>query len=474
MSKHNLISLAIAAILASPAAFAVDVTPATPDIFPTNALTSNTVVVSNGAPITIAAAADDNYLGRTTGYNIRVTLSNGAKFAAAVVPATGLNGEVVTIAGGGTVGSTSVTYSVVPATGVVQGDGILIGTGDFVINTVGFMANGTPLTIDVRVGDPVGGGQLALTSGTTIASAVQAWDVTYTAPLNGDIRIDVGAASGKKVFSSTGAVNLADTEYYNAGSVTVALDPTITNYLGMDTSVATAPLIITGANLAPFKGAGGFVSVQSTSACDYTGSTIYATVAVTNLTASIPIATTVDALNTNQYICFDANATTIILAQDIGATLTVKQTGYTPSPAFTDAGGVLLDMAYNGAVKYVWHFNPSSNIAQESYLRITNSSSTSGLFTIDSVCDDGSAGLPVSFTQGAGKSILLTSKDIELGNTTKGLTGAAGTCTANSAVGITAKRRLTVTGEVGSLEVQGFLRNRTSAGDVNTNVNDKD
>ena len=66
--------------------------------------------------------------------DVLVTLGGGAKFAANV-PAPGagnaLNGETVTIAGGGTVGASSVTYSVVPATGVVQGDGIRILPADF-------------------------------------------------------------------------------------------------------------------------------------------------------------------------------------------------------------------------------------------------------------------------------------------------------------------------------------------------------
>ena len=104
----------------------MDVTPATPDVFPTNAVTNNAQVFVNGAAITITASADDNYLGRSTGYNVRVSLANGATFAAVVPDATGVNGEAVTVAGGGQIGDTSVTYSVVPATGVVEGDGISI------------------------------------------------------------------------------------------------------------------------------------------------------------------------------------------------------------------------------------------------------------------------------------------------------------------------------------------------------------
>ena len=90
MSKNKLIALAIAAALASPAAYAVDVTPATPDVLPTNAITGNAQVVTNGDTIDIAASATDAYLGRSTGYNVRVTLNGGATFSAAVPAAAGL------------------------------------------------------------------------------------------------------------------------------------------------------------------------------------------------------------------------------------------------------------------------------------------------------------------------------------------------------------------------------------------------
>lgn len=474
MSKTNLIALAIAAALASPAAFAVNVTPAAPDVFPTNAMTGNAQVVSNGGTINIAASATDNYLGRSTGYNIRVTLSGGAKFSAVVPAASGLNGENVTIAGGGQIGDTSVTYSVVPNTGVVQGDGIQIAIGDFQVNNVGFLANGTPLSVDVRVGDPVGGNQLAATNGTTIASAIQGWVVAYAAPANTNIKIDVGTASAKKKYSSTGAVNVADTNNYNAGTVTIGLAPSLTNNLGLSLATATAPLKVNGADFTAFASGTGLVTLQSAAACDSTGTVINATVSGDKLSASIPAGTTAAALNAANNICFRSNGTTVIDDQDLDATLTIAQTGYASSPAFTDTTGKLLTMAYNGAVKRVWSFNPSTNADQQSYLRIMNTSGTAGLFTLDGTCDDGTSGNSVTFNLAAGRSMLLTSQDVELGNAAKGLTGAMGVCTTNTTAGVSGKRRMVVTGEVGTMEVQNFLRSGTSAGAVNTNVNNAD
>lgn len=470
MSKKNLIALAIAAVLVSPAAYAVNVTPMTPDVFPTNAFVNNTVTVSNGAAIKIAAAADDNYLGRTTGYNIRVTLGGGATFASVVNPAliTGLNGETVTIAGGGQVGDTSVTFTVTPAAAVVQGDGIAIGVGAFNVKNVAFMANdGAKLTIDVRVGDPVGGQELASRNGTAIAEAVQGWKIDFAAPANTAIRIDVGSNSGKKKFSSTGAVNLADTLLFNAGKVSVALDNSLTHPLGLNEATATAPLKVSGADFSAFAK----IFMSANADCS-TEDKVF-TIASNSQSASLASTVTVDDLQAAPHICFKAGGATVIQAQDLAASLSVSQTGTISSPAVGDNGDVL-DMAYNGAVVRVYHFNPSTNADQVSYLRVTNTSATTGLFTIDSVCDDGTAGSPVKFNLAAGRSILLTSGDIENGNATKGLTGAAGACTANNAAGVTAKRRLTITGEVGSMEVQNFLRNVTSAGMINTNVNNED
>lgn len=468
MSKKNLLALALASALLSPAAFAVEVTPATPDVFPTNAFVDAAVQVSNGAAIAIAADAGDNYLGRTTGYNIRVTLSGGATFAAAVdgLLVVGLNGETVTVAGGGQIGDSSVTFTVTPATAVVEGDGISIGAGAFVVDNAEFMANGTSLNIDVRVGDPVGGQQLALKTGTTIATAEEAWAVTYTAPGNTAIRIDVGSDSGKKMFSSDGLVNTADTVLYNAGKVAVTLNPDLTDALGLDVLTATAPLVITGADFSAFVD--GAITLQNTAACT-DATPIATTINAAGTTASVAAATTVSQLNARQFVCFEADGVTEIAAQDLSASLKIKQVNFLDSPTFTESAK-FLDLAYNGANKYVWHFNPASNADQVSYLRLTNTSTTAGLVTISGICDDGNSTPSVAKIDSfaAGKSILLTSKDVEQGNAAKGVSQGTGACAAGGKV------RLTVTGEFGSMEVQNFLRNVTSAGMINTNVNNAD
>lgn len=469
MSKFNLIALAVAATLAAPAAYAVDVT-TTADVFPTNAIVTG-ATVSNTSTIEIAAGATDNYLGRSTGYNVKVTLTGGAKFNTAVDVANvaGLNGEAVTIAGGGGVGSNSVTFSVVPVTGVVEGDGIEIDAGAFDLTNVDALKTGGTIGIDVRIGDPVGGNELASKNGTSIASAQEGWVVTYTAPSNVDARIDVGVDSSKKRFSSTGDVNLADTALFNAGSVTVSLNPDLTDTMGLSLATATAPLTITGVDFSAFKAIApatqGKIFLTSDATCA-AGTQIAATVAANGQSASIPAATTATALNTSKFICFQSNDETVIAAQTIGASLSVKQATFTASPAFTDAAGKLLAMKYNGSVVEVDHFNPASNATQISYLRVINPGTVAGLVSVSGVCDDGSAQAPVSLNLAAGNAVLLTAADLK--NGAKGLSAGFAQCS-------TGKSRLTVTGEFAGMKVQNFLRNVTAdGGQINTNVNNQD
>jgi len=186
----------------------------------------------------------------------------------------------------------------------------------------------------------------------------------------------------------------------------------------------------------------------------------------TKFTASVPVTANTGA---TYNVCAVANDTTVIEAQTIGLTAQIDLVGaLTKDPASVTENAFNV-LKYNGAVAKVWHFNPASNADQVSYLRLTNTSTTDGKVTIDATCDDGTAAptAAVITSLGAGKSILLTSRDVEQGNSAKQITGT-GAC----AVG--GKVRLVLTGEFASMQVQNFLRNNTSAGTINTNVNIED
>lgn len=72
--------------------------------------------------------------------------------------------------------------------------------------------------------------------------------------------------------------------------------------------------------------------------------------------------------------------------------------------------------------------NPGSNQTQQSFLRVVNKSSASGLVTLHAIDDNGepAPGGDLSFTLGPKESKNFNSMDYEEGNTTKGLTGAFG------------------------------------------------
>lgn len=169
-------------------------------------------------------------------------------------------------------------------------------------------------------------------------------------------------------------------------------------------------------------------------------------------------------------VCGLVDGETEIAAQTIGLTVQIDldHESTNDPAAVTDPSFNIL--RYNGAVEKVWHFNPATNQNQTSYLRITNTSGTDGLVEIDSICDDGTAAPGTAeFMLEAGHSVLLTSPDVVTGNTNKGVSGGVGEC----AVG--GKHRLTITGQFATMQVQNFLRNYTSVGQINTNVeNDGD
>lgn len=473
MSKYKIIAVAIAAALAAPAAFATTVTvgagPATPEILPSNAFVDATIVASNFSKVmTVAADATSVYLGRTTGYNIRITLSQGVFAGNPVATAAGFTGGV-SLAGGGDNLNTA-TFAVVPdagaagpparAAGVKTGDGIQFVAGAIDIDGVAALGTGGSISVAVQVFDPVGGNQLGATINATLINTIQGWVVTYTGG-DAEQRIDVGATSAKRFFGTTTVGSGAAITPFNAGRIAVALAPALTNPMGLATGTATAPVTIAGADLTAFKGTGA-VYLATADTCPTTAS-IPATVAVNSLSAAISNTTTVAAVNTAGFICFNGNDTVAIPAQSISSSVAVAQLNTISAPSVTSTN--LTAMSFNGSVANVKHFNPGSNVDQVSYLRVSNESSTAGLVSVAGICDSGvAAPTTATFTLGAGQSRLLTSQTLEAGT---GLTTAMGACATPG------KLRLTVTGEFAPMAVQNFLRNNSSAGQINTNVNNE-
>jgi len=101
--------------------------------------------------------------------------------------------------------------------------------------------------------------------------------------------------------------------------------------------------------------------------------------------------------------------------------------------------------------KLIVFANPASNQTQQSFLRVVNTSSETGLVTISGIDGNGNVapGGDLTFTLGPGESKNMNSLDYENGNVAKGLTGALG----NGA----GKWHLTVTSPL-NLEVMSLIR----------------
>ena len=95
--------------------------------------------------------------------------------------------------------------------------------------------------------------------------------------------------------------------------------------------------------------------------------------------------------------------------------------------------------------------NPASNQNQQSFLRVVNTSSATGLVTVSGIDDAGNpaAGGDLTFTLGPNEAKQFNSLDYENGNAGKGLTGALGDGTG--------KWRMSVTSPL-SLEVMSLIR----------------
>ena len=206
---------------------------------------------------------------------------------------------------------------------------------------------------------------------------------------------------------------------------------------------------------------GGKVLLVLHNACVSTAPTAQATGTVTATTATFTDVT-YDKL-ADMDICLIKDATDVIDATSISAAATIKRTA---SGKTNNGSGNALALAYNGANATVMHFNPASNTTVQSYLRITNTSAAAGKLSIKMTCDDGtSPGTAVITSLEAGKSILVESDNLEQGLAP--VNAGSGKCTSG-------KSRLDLTGEFGTMAVQNFMRNITSVGTINTNVNNKD
>lgn len=434
------------------------------------------------AAVAFSVAAPDILIGRsnTTG---QITVS--ATIVGAVLDAT-LASTDFTIPGtaafnsvSSTIGTSSFQFVMTPPTGAGFAAGAIFSIDNLELRSAtGLQTNGGSVTVAFEVRDTTTGTLLSSSTATAVLTSATASSTANAAGT--DNTIDV-LTNGKKLFAGAidfvtlGTVTVAQADV-NSGTgslqVASALGTTAAGNVSgggdfvYNTAVDTIKLTLNVPQSGAFSGAGnGFYASDIACATAFTPSpTKVAFVASgSDFIATVPV-TAPTGVTYN--ICAIADGTSVIEAQTIGLTSRIDLADILtrdPAAVTTTAFNVL---KYNGAVKKVWHFNPASNTSVVSYLRVTNTSSISGLVSVDGTCDTGLATPSTAkFTLGERQSRLLTAQELAAGT---GLIQGMGTCPGGG------KSRLVITGEFGSMEVQNFMRNNTSIGVINTNVNNAD
>lgn len=485
-------------------------------VYAQNIFASNSNTIASVLPFSINTTNSDVILGRTTGFNVRITLNTGrfdttddgtgATVGAGLKPSDTPAPWSISRAGGG-INANTVTYAVTPpATGigfsVIEGALFTLPPGAFVFENLAGLTIGSVLTGEIALQDPVGGATLATISVTFLVT--EEGVVVECDPAGGSVakRIDVAQVAsflGKRRFSPTGSIGGSSDNtgtppnnlFFNAGQVDLGVtgrtagfgfpgNSDVANSAGlfqMDPANDLYTVEISGTNFAPFNNAtGGDRIFLSTSATCATG----AGVSVAGVVNTAQDAATVEfnlvdltlpATGGTAFVCFQQSSSltpVAIDAQALSASVSVDIDNNTlrdPASAFSCP---LLPLRFNGTVVDVATFNPAGNTTQESFLRVSNPSNISGAVTIEGYDDAGAEATPITFNLDAGKSLQLNSSDLESGNTGKGLTGAFGNGDG--------KWRLTVTGEFKGMLVSSLNRNNTTGTLANmsaiSNLND--
>lgn len=488
--NRNTLALALAAALLPASAFAYSVgtgptaSPGdqTPEKIATADIVDATTAVTLSDDAFIRIASTDNIIGRTTGFGIRLTLSNGAEFTLAGVGINDVTLNAAMLAGGWTAtvaagdGTGSIVLSVSPnGSGVGVPDGDLLVLPNIVLDHLtALQASGQQVTLNVAFFDPVTTLPILTNQSTPLLESGNPLAIGCDTT-TGDLakRIDVGvtvAQASKTFFSSTGAIGLADSGTFDAGSITAAVAPGFTfSYLGTDafvTEVTGTFSAFKGAETAPGSGIFATTAFLSTDNCAtaitetastnaaadkitfaYTGTDVG--IAPGGFTASLCFQ--VPGGNTNQIDASAVNVTTKFTRGTFNATANTCSD---------------LPLQFNGSVVKVFTVNPAGNTTAVSFIRVSNWGNTGGKVTVQGWDDNGTAapGGNVTFNLAAGKSQQINSTDLENGNAGKGLTGALG-----DGAG---KWRLVVTGEFDGMVVSSL--NRNEANGTVTNLTDAD
>jgi len=479
--NRNTLALALAAALLPASAFAFNVTTAA-DTNPETIAAQLGTTVTTTQPFLVSIEAGDNIIGRTQGFNVKLTLLDGAKFN--VTPAAPTVGSAlvawnspVGVAGGApgssviqfllsNDGTTSQFVNVgdllsaltfdlqsVSTTGLTR---VLVelvdsGTGNVINNgssTFSFTSNlivrnnGIAFSCDTSVGDL--GKRIDVASDNTQASKT----LFTPGPVGG----------GTDAFGAIGSsLGTAGESFFNAGQINAAVSGGFAFVAG-----DTLDVTLSGVSFLPEFDAPGAIFLSTTANCATPGA-VPGVINMAGTQATFTFDPTVAATALPMFVCLDATGTDVIDQSALAVTATFTRG---TDPALTlGAGCDLLPLQFNGSVVKVFTFNPAGNTTQESFLRVSNWGNTGGKVTVEGWDDAGAAGASdITFTLPAGESLQFNSGDVENGNATKFTSGAFG-----DGAG---KWRLVVTGEFDGMNVTSLNRNNTVG--TLTNLTDSD
>jgi hypothetical protein len=422
--------------------------------------------------------APDILIGRTnaTGQITVEVVLNGAVLRTAPTTGTvGAQGTVNTVSA--SAGASAFQFTITPPVAPGFAAGPLLAVDPIELQSASALATlGGSVTATITIKDTTTGTVLSSAPATPILTSVEATRVTNTA---GGGTIDVFAPSLKRQFVGTGTVRqlgsvaVTRTEPVAPGSSAFTQGTGATSnsdgFFFRYDAADEVDLTLTVPNAGGFQGAGnGFFADTAACSDPASGTAVPFTVDPGDATQYLASAPIPAPNGVNYNICAVASGTAEIAAQTIGLRSQVNLAGALtrdPAAVVTPEFSVL---DYNGPVVVVQSFNPASNAAVDSVLRVLNTSTVGGLVTIDSVCQDGQARGPVSFTLIAKNQVQYSSSELESGTAGAGkpaLSGGLGACTAGG------RSQLTITGQIPTMEVQNFLRSSTTSGVVTTGNN---
>ena len=488
MSKFNkktLVASVLTALLMSGSAIAFDgtfnaVTPATGSTKGTadvrqNIATQIAQPYSLSSPVIVSTQVGDNIIGRTTGFQVRLTLKDGFLWdiAGNTTPTTLTVGPalqagapwIVTISPASD-GTPFLVFSVQPQAGssaIVAGDIGSIAGLYFNSPTPpadGALVDATLFAVDSNSSAVIGVEEMQLarfTDGLAVTCVATPESAAEFAKI--DVKADGSIGDAAKtdfVLGSPWTIGTGTATTANLGAINFASSAGVTFNAASTFAINVTPQSRTG--VVSF-GASNTPNCAAQFGVDSVASVPGGVYNITFTGADAGIVAPATSNAETVYLCINVNGTSALAAQTFLVNTGVN--GVTQPEACPVA-----PLNFNGSVVKVFNWNPSQNTRQESLVRIVNDGSVSGDVSIIGINDDGTQVGPVRFNLPRTNAVFLSAKDLETGvdDNTPGIafTGSLGAATG--------KRRLEITGEFDRMIVQGYSRN----GSTNTLSNTTD